>query len=131
MPYELSFKKPLQISDSDIYINDCCWGGDLVTERLLPSISERYEDVERNQEDWGWFIWFRKGALGLAIDVFCDDPAEGAFRVHLTSRQKRWLVLNRVVDTPELDELRDLVVRELEAWSNAICNVVRLDENYM
>lgn len=131
MPYEVAFKKPLEVPDTDLYINECCWGGDLVTERLLGVISGRYEDVRRNQEDWGWFIWSRKGSIALAVDVFCDDPAQGAFRVHLTSRQKRWLLVDRVVDTPELEELRELVVRALEAWANSSCKVTRLDAKYM
>jgi hypothetical protein len=45
----------------------------------------------------------------------CDDPRQGAFRVHLTSRRKRWLVLDSIADTPEPDTR---------------CRVTRLDEDY-
>lgn len=112
-----------------MYINECCWGGDVVTEQLLPLIDARYEDVRRNQEDWGWFIWFRKGRASLAVDVFCDVPDEGVFRIHLTSRQKRWIVLERIVDTPELEELKGLVLDALESWTGSHCRVERLDSS--
>lgn len=119
MPYELSFSKRVTITDRDQYINECCVGGDVVLDQLLPALRAKYGDVQPNQEDWGWFIWFRKGDVRLAIDVFTDDPEAGEFRIHLTSRVKRLIVLDTVVDTPELNELRDLVVAELSSWVGA------------
>ena len=116
MPYELSFTKRVSIADRERYFNDCCIGGDLVTDQLMPMVQQHYTDVQTNQEDWGWFIWFRKGDVRLAIDVFTDDPDIGAFRIHLTSRVKRMLVLDAIVDTPELEELRTLVMGELSPW---------------
>jgi hypothetical protein len=100
MPYAIEFTKPVQVADPDIYINECCWGGDVVTKQLLPLVTGEYDDIQHEQEDWGWFIWFRKDRIALAIDVTCDDPEQGAFRIHLTSRQKRWLLPARIVDTP-------------------------------
>ena len=130
MPYELSFTKRVPIVDRDEYINECCIGGDVVANRLLPSVRARYgDDLETNQEDWGWFIWFRKGSVRLAIDIFTDDPDEGAFRIHLTSRTKRFRMFDTVVDTSELEELRALVVAELEAWRSPV-RIVHLDQNY-
>jgi len=85
MPYEVSFKKPVPLLDREEYINECCVGGDAVVNRLLPSIQARHTDIQTNQEDWGWFIWFRMGNVRLAIDVFTDDSQEGQFRIHLTS----------------------------------------------
>jgi hypothetical protein len=131
MPYEVAFLKTLEVGEPERYINECCWGGDIVTERLVPTISMRYERVLTNQEDWGWFIWFRKGDVALAVDVFCDDPSAGTFRAHLTSRRKRWLFPDQITDGPELDDLRRLVVDELEAWTGTRCTVRRLDSNYM
>lgn len=55
MPYELSFRKRIEISDREIYINDCCIGGDLVLDRLLPSFADAYSNLRSNQEDSGWF----------------------------------------------------------------------------
>ena len=115
MPYEVSFTKRVEVTDREQYINDCCVGGDIVVNRLLPAVRARYTDIQTEQEDWGWFIWFREGDVRLAIDVFTDDPA-GEFRIHLTSRARRWGVFDRVVDTPELDALRALVASELAAW---------------
>lgn len=116
MPYELSFTKRVPIGDREQYFNECCIGGDLVVDQLLPLVQKRYSNIQTNQEDWGWFIWFRKGSVRLAIAVFADDPDAGAFRIHLTSRIKRMLVADNVSDTPELDELRELVTAELSSW---------------
>ena len=116
MPYEVSFTKRVAIQDREDYINDCCVGGDAVRDRLLPAVQARYGDVDTNQEDWGWFIWFRKGHVSLAVDIFTDDPEKGDFRIHLTSREKRLLVFDDAVDTPELEELRTLVVADLSDW---------------
>ena len=131
MPYELVVKKRVSIVDRDQYINECCIGGDLVADALLPMVRERYgSDIQSNQEDWGWFVWFDKERVGLAIDIHTDDPDEGVFRIHLTSRTKG-LFGTKIADTPELDELRDHVVSRLEAWSGAPVTTSTLDENYM
>jgi hypothetical protein len=116
MPYEVSFTKRVPVLDREDYINDCCVGGDAVRDRLLPAVQARYGEVDTNQEDWGWFIWLRQGDVSLAIDIFTDDPDEGAFRIHLTSRTKRLLLFDQIVDTPELEGLRSLVVADLAEW---------------
>lgn len=131
MPYQLSFTKPVSIVDREQYINDCCIGGDLVVDRLLPSVRARYTDVRTNQEDWGWFIWFKKDKVALAIDVHTEDPDKGRFLVHLTSRTKRLLISDKVVDTPELEELRTLVIGELSAWAGSDIKSTRMDSNFM
>jgi hypothetical protein len=131
MPYEVSFTRRVPIADREQYINECCVGGDVVVDQLLPSVRALYVDIQTDQEDWGWFIWFRKGNVKLAIDVFADDPEAGAFRIHLTSRTKRLLVLDTVADSPELEELRTSVVSELAAWVGGPVKVTRLDRNYM
>ena len=117
MPYEVAFTRPVTIAiDRDEYINDCCIGGDVVVDALMPAVRERYEDIQSNQEDWGWFIWFRKGRVKLAIDVTTDDGEAGEFRLRLTSRTKRFLGYKEA-DTTELEELRDLIESELRKWS--------------
>jgi hypothetical protein len=129
VPYELSFTRAVRIQDRDQYINECCVGGDVVRDELLPIVTARYEDVQTEQEDWGWFIWFRKGPVRLAIDIFTDDPDVGAFRIHLTSRTKRLLVFDRVTDTPELDELREAVTARLTVWAGHVrSEVVAVEE---
>lgn len=118
MPYEISFTRRVAITDREQYINECCVGGDAVVDALLPAVSAQYEDIQTNQEDWGWFIWFKKGAVKLAIDVHTDDGDAGEFRIRLTSRTKRFLAYKEA-DTPELDELRTLVEAELRQWSSS------------
>ena len=116
MPYELTFTKRVAIVDREQYINDCCVGGDIVLKHLLPAVRARYGDVEPTQEDWGWFLWFHKGRVKLAIDVFTDDPERGEFRIRLTSRVKRMMFLDTIVDTPELRELHEFVMAALSSW---------------
>jgi hypothetical protein len=120
VPYELSFKKKFSVPEDDIYINPCCWGGDVVRDRLLPLIQQRYADIMTEQEDWGWFIWFKRGDVSLAIDIHTDDQDSGAFRVHLYSRKKKLLFFSQEADTPELEELRQLVEADLRQWAGMV-----------
>lgn len=117
MAYEISFAKQVSISDPDIYINGCCWGGDIIRDRLLPAVSRNFEDVMTAQEDWGWFIWVRRGPIRFGIDIFCDDPEKGLFRILLTARRKKLLLFDSYVDSPELDDLRNLVTSHLADWA--------------
>jgi hypothetical protein len=87
--------------------------------------------VQSNQEDWGWFAWFEQAKVKLAVDVFTDDPQIAQFQMHLTSRKPRFLFGAKVEDTPQLEGLRDLAVRELEAWPVAELKIERVDENYV
>ena len=127
MPYEVSFTKRVPLLDRDEYINECCVGGDKVIDQLLPAVRKRYADIDTGQEDWGWFIWFHRGPVKLSVDVFTDDPERGEFRMHLTSRTKRLLFLESVVDTPELEDLRVLVTSELEAWIGGPVSVAAIE----
>ena len=130
MPYEISLTRQVAVLDRTQYFNECCIGGDAVVNQLLPSVRARYDDIQTNQEDWGWFIWFRKGRIRLAIDVFTEDFEAGLFQIHLTSRTRRMFLFETVIDTFELEELRSFVESELIAWSAAI-KVTHLDRNYM
>ena len=130
MPYGVYFTKPLAITDRSQYINECCVGGDVILDALELAIRSRYQDVQANQEDWGWFIWFAKDKVGLAVDIHCEDPEAGAYRLHLTSRAKRFLLPDRVIDLPELDEMKELVVTRIENELGVACRVERLDEHY-
>ena len=123
MPYEVSFAQRVPLTDREQYINECCVGGDVVAERLLPVVRSQYTDVDTGQEDWGWFIWFRKGRVKLAIDIHTDAPERGEFRMRLTSRSTRFLVFDSIVDTPELEDLRTLVESELATWIGAAVTV--------
>ncbi len=131
MPYELIFAQRVTPPDPEEYLNPCCYGGDVVAAQLLPMVRSAYGEPEANQEDWGWFIWFRDGAVRLAIDIVCDDPDTGAFRLHLTSRRRRFLWSDAVVDTPELERLKERVVRAIQAWTGKPVGAQRLDARYM
>ena len=124
MPYEIAFTRPVTIANRDEYFNECCVGGDAVIDALMPFVQARYTDIQSNQEDWGWFIWFRKDRVKLAIDVHTDDGDAGEFRIRLTSQTKRFLGYKEA-DTPELDELLKLVESELRRWSASDVKVER------
>jgi hypothetical protein len=131
MPYEVSFTQQVEVTDPERYWNDCCVGGDIVMDRLLPSLRKTYDGLESNQEDWGWFAWCEKSKVKLAVDVFTDDADSGQFRAHLTSRIQRFLLGDKIEDTPELEELRQLVASELRAWGVQNLRVIRVDNKYM
>lgn len=113
MAYKITFIKSVSVADPSIYFNDCCWGGDIIRDELLPLVSNQYEEVLSNQEDWGWFIWFRRGPIRFTIDVFCDEPRTSKFRLLLTSQKKKWLIFDSPVDGPELEHLKDVVRQHL------------------
>ena len=123
MPYQIEFSKQLNVKDTTDYFNDCCIGGDLVAEQFLAKVRQNYADVQFNQEDWGWFIWFKRGKIKLAIDIFTEDFSQGKFKIHLTSRTKKWLVFDSEENSPELDEVRDMVVGVLAEWTGQPCSV--------
>ncbi len=131
MPFSIRFRKPVDVTEAEPYINDCCIGGDVVLEHLLPALRQSYGDLEPTQEDWGWFVWFEHVGVKLAVDVFTQDPLTNEFEIHLTSRKARLLRSARVVDTPELEALRQRVVSSLEAWPVTSLIVERLDEKHM
>lgn len=132
MPYIVGFTKAVQVADPDLYINDCCIGGDVVLDRLLLVLREHYgHDLQSNQEDWGWFAWFEKSAIKLAVDIHNDNHESGEFQVHLTSSCPRFLFSPKVQDTPELEELRDLVMSQLKSWPVTNLTTERVDEKYM
>jgi len=131
MPFSIRFRKPVDVTVAEPYINDCCIGGDVVLEHLLPALRQTYGDLEPTQEDWGWFVWFEHVGVKLAVDVFTQDPLTNEFEIHLTSRKARLLRSARVVDTPELEALRRSVVSSLEAWPVTSLTVERLDEKHM
>jgi len=129
MPCEIAFSKKLQSLDHGDYINECCIGGDVVASCLLPALAARYGEQEPGEEDWGWFIWFDHAGVRLAIDIFCDDPETGAYRIHLTSSTRGWL-RQAVRDTPELEVLRETVVAALSEWLGYVPDVQPLDKNH-
>jgi hypothetical protein len=131
MPIVIRFRKPVDVAGDEPYLNDCCIGGDVVLERLLPSLRERYGELEPTQEDWGWFVWLEHDRVRLAVDVLTQNPITSEFEIRLTSRKASFLRPARVVDTPELEALRARVVAQLESWPVKSLTVERLDQKQM
>jgi hypothetical protein len=130
MPYELSFTRLVPVADRKRYINDCCIGGDVVLDALLPALRARYEDVVADQEDWGWFAWAGKGKVRLAVEISCNNPETGDYQVLLSSSVSRFLVGSRPQDTPELEELCEVVKTALRRWVGSEVAVSRLDNKF-
>ena len=120
MYYELSFTRRVALADPDFYINDCCRGGEQVRDYLQPIVEGRFERIQTGQEDWRWYLWFRRPLLRLAIDIYTDDFEQGAFRVRLSSRKKEWFFYGPELDTPELEELKNEVVARLSQWAGKV-----------
>jgi hypothetical protein len=131
MPYIVSFVKPVEVVDPAQYINDCCIGGDLVLNQVLPALKQRYGELTSTQEDWGWFSWFEQAGVKLAVEVHSNDAKAGEFQIHLTSSKPRMLFGSKIQDTAELEELRVLVERQLQCWSVEKLTVERVNEKYM
>lgn len=132
MPYIIGFSKVVKIADPDRYVNDCCIGGDVVLDRLLPALRERYgNDLQSNQEDWGWFAWLEESGTRLAVDIHTDDVEGGAFQIHLTSTRPRFLIGLKIQDTPELERLRELVLSLLQSWPVDRLKTEHVNEKYM
>jgi hypothetical protein len=131
MPYEISFRRFVEVPDPEIYINECCWGGDVVQQQLLPLVTAEYTDVMAEQEDWGWFIWFKKGDLNLAIDIHTDSR-EGEFRIHVSANRVRFFGLSRrpADDTPEVEALVEKITGHLRRWGAEAVTVEKMDQNF-
>jgi hypothetical protein len=131
MPYALTFQLEAHVPDSDKYINDCCIGGDLVLDQLEPILRTQYEEVQANQEDWGWFAWTEQNGVRLAVDIFNDDPKTMSFTVHITGRKARWVLPDKVEDTAELEVLKNTVVNAVRALPVRELKVEQVDGKYL
>jgi hypothetical protein len=131
MPYALTFHLQAAVQDPDKYINDCCVGGDIVLDKIEPTMKKMYTAVEANQEDWGWFAWMEKDSVKLAVDIFNEDTESMSFRVHITGRRSRWVLPDKVEDTAELEELKTMVVSLLQELPVQALAIERVDSKYM
>ena len=119
MAYEIEFTAALSVPNPEIYINDCCWGGDEIRDRLLPLVSPEYEDAQTTQEDWGWFIWMRRGQQWTGIDIYCDAKESGEFRIHISGWQRRWL-RRKHVEGDDLEHIKEVTMSEISKWGKVI-----------
>jgi hypothetical protein len=119
----LSLTAAVTPADESIYINACCWGGDVIRDRLLPVV-ENVPHRETGQEDWGWYIWlFEENSLArgarLEINISCDDIERREFRIHLLARRRRYLFSSTSV-TPALTDLYERVKANVELWADRV-----------
>ena len=112
MAYEIEFAAKFTVADPELYINDCCWGGDVVRDKLLPIVNVGFSDVQTLQEDWGWFIWMDRGPRRICVDIFCDDKETGKFRIMITASQRSWF-RRKPVDESGIEPLKNVVVNEI------------------
>ncbi|UTA47152.1 hypothetical protein L1F30_13395 [Simiduia sp. 21SJ11W-1] len=135
MPYEISFRKKVDYADEDFYFNECCYGGEHFVD-LLSHLVKEFTDIQSEQEDWGWFIWFNNGKsdpFSYAIDVFTDDIEKYEFRIHLTSNKKiKRLLWNSTIieDSEYLESLKDRVSAVLTEYGVEHLVSVKLDKDH-
>ena len=115
MAYEITFTANITADNSDLYINDCCWGGDVIAEKLLPAVISGYGGMETGQEDWGWYIWMRHGPHRTHLDIFCDDLDSREFRIHLYGARRKLLRLH-FEDGSDVERLKDVLLKEIAKW---------------
>jgi len=89
-------------------------------------LKTRFELDHSNQEDWGWFIWLRKGRIKLGVEITCEDREKGRYRLELWSKQSVFLWWDRAADTPELEALREDVQKRLSSWLGSTPPVKRV-----
>jgi hypothetical protein len=112
MAYEIEFRAKFTVADPEVYINDCCWGGDVIRNKLLPVVRAGFRDVQTSQEDWGWFIWMKRGTKRISIDIFCDDKEGGTFRIRIAGSQKGW-INRKPLDDSEVESIKNMVINEI------------------
>jgi len=116
-------------ADPDEYLNECCWGGDVVRDRLLPAVQKRFTHIQTAQEDWGWFIWFKTDSAQMAVDTFCDDREPAPFRVVVTMSVQRWWLFTSRVDGEEAGEVASIVRDELNTWGAEVTSFEKVQAN--
>jgi hypothetical protein len=131
MPYEVTFSKKLDVDDPEPYINECCYGGDVVAEVIANSLGATYGELDPVQEDWGWLIWITQNNLKLEINISCNDKDAGDFQIHLVTKAKHLFFSTRIADTHELEVLREAVVKALTTWLGKEPEVTRLNTKFL
>ena len=106
MPYDLTFTK-------------AGLGPGAVADRLLPALKQRYGDDVASDDG---YIKFDADDVALAIEIFLGER-DGTFRVTLTSSTRRFAVLKKIEDVPELEELKRIVAGEIAEWTGRLPDV--------
>jgi len=109
MPYELKFTKYAESPPDQAEL----------IKRLLPALQQRYGDDVRSDDG---YIRFDDGDVALAVEIFAAENP-GVFRIEITSSIRRFAVLKRIEDVPELEELKRIVAGEIAEWTGKLPDV--------
>ena len=116
MAYEIEFTAKVSVTDDEAYINDCCWGADVIRDRLLPVLSTNmYDSVRTGQEDWGWYIWMRRAKELTRVHIQCDNKEDGLFRIHVYSSIKKWLHWTDI-NLWDVERTNKTILVEIKKW---------------
>jgi hypothetical protein len=77
----------------------------------------------------GFFGSSKRASSSRSTSSATTQP-RGEYRIHLTSRIRR-LFGSKVMDTPELEELKQAVVSSLTTWVGKQPSVMRLNSRHM
>ncbi len=82
----ITFKS--RISASGSYINDCCYGGDVVVGWLEKLVIPGFSSVDSGGEDWGWYKWYHQKGQRFEVNVCCHDKEVGDYEIQLYYMKK-------------------------------------------
>ena len=113
----------------DDFINDCCFGEDLITWLREKLLSAGYDVDEPGQEDWGWLVEVQRGSEKYNVGTSGnsdEDPARpdyGEWRVFVEPHRS---LKDRLLKRTNENNLAPVIDRLLSAEVNF--ELVRRDE---
>ena len=121
----------MNIKDAGQYVNECCFGGDLVLAEIEKSnilADGTNERIARGQEDWGWYLGFWRGPAKFEISICFETEAKPPeYRVHVIRQIRSGLLSKKMEDNGELELIRDAVKTQIDLWSDSPCQVERIE----
>jgi hypothetical protein len=110
MQYVAIFHHEVAIKDKNQYINPCCYGGDVIGNLLQPRLRDAGFTIDLfDQEDWGWFLWLKKGKSGYSIDIGLEEEAQWKFKLFVVGKQSFLTQLFKKDKQPHLKELCQII----------------------
>jgi len=109
MPYELSFRLDLAITDRDKYVPCFCTASELLLEQVEPMLRAQYGLVESIEAKRTWAASMQSNGTTLTVDIVNEDIEHMTFTIRLVGRQERWLLPDKECDDKELEILRATV----------------------
>jgi hypothetical protein len=74
--YILKIKGTINLKESkEEYINECCQYCDVILHLIKPEITNIFQidNIEIEQEDWGWYLFFIKNNLHYNLNISFND----------------------------------------------------------